>query len=140
MELKLGLSTIYETSDHGYIWEIILSRYKYGAEYPPIAYLPPRSQMTPVSAAPSTATAAQQSKDLFKHPLDPLTPDEACISFTSRHQGTYHRFDLDRGRFIRNTPLCSRTYECESDQVFNLVSLTASKESCSCILGHPIES
>jgi primary-amine oxidase len=48
--------------------------------------------MSPTLAAPSTATTVQESsKNLpvaFKHPLDPLTPDEVhhAATCSARHQ------------------------------------------------------
>lgn len=79
------------------------ARYKVGHLVPPMAYLPPSSQMTPVTDTSTAATTQHSSKNpkqQFNHPLDPLTADEVLIL---RHylSPLWHCLTLLRSRLLQ---------------------------------------
>lgn len=100
--------------------------------------------MSPPVAAPSTATTVQTSTKnvpvAFKHPLDPLTPDEVhhATRPSPRHQALNPTIDH---RGIPCGPPSHRcTYRHQSDQIHHTLSVTTAQERCACSLGHRAES
>lgn len=84
-----------------------------------------------------TAVTAKPTK--FKHPLDPLTPDEVSdwvpvvdmISFDS------HTPDVDQCSVSSDPALYHHKYTNQGRSLHHLLFTPAAEESRACVIGHP---